>query len=73
MWTRIRSFARYSNRARLASLRRTLDKTMLSGDNVDTEKDNVQSRLQRRRRALIVLLRTLSTDNTATDLSLIHI
>ena len=67
MWTRIRSFARYSNRARLASLRRTLDKTMLSGDNVDTEKDNVQSRLQRRRRALIVLLRTLSTDNTATD------
>ena len=67
MWTRIRSFARYSNRARLASLRRTLDKTMLSGDNVDTEKDNVQSRLQRRRRALLVLLRTLSTDNTATD------
>lgn len=66
IWSRFRLLARFSRRARMASLRRTLDQIMPppvdDDDDMDKKKDTVDSRLQRRRRALVSLLRTLSTE-----------
>jgi hypothetical protein len=60
IWTRFRFLAKFSQRARMASLRRTLDQ-MSPGD-TDRKKETVDSRLQRRRRALVSLLRSLSEE-----------
>ena len=60
IWTRFRFLGRFSRRARMASLRRTLDQ-MSPGD-TDRKKETVDSRLQRRRRALVSLLRSLSEE-----------
>jgi len=64
IWSRFRMLARFSRRARMASLRRTLDQIMPppADNDVDKKKDTVDSRLQRRRRALVSLLRSLSTE-----------
>ena len=59
-WTVFRSVAIFSNRGRLASLRRTLDLTTPPPNEEDDE-PSADDRLRRRRRALISLLRQLAT------------
>jgi hypothetical protein len=58
-WTKSKRLARLSRRARLASLRRTLDLTTPSTDN--DEDQSAERRLFRRRRALVSLLQSLSS------------
>ena len=58
-WTVIRPLTKFSRRARMRSLRRTLN--LISPD-VDSKNDSIESQLQRRRRALVSLLRSLSTE-----------
>lgn len=60
-WTRLRPLARLSKRVRLRSLRRTLD--AFTPDSVDRQNDTPESQLQRRRRALVSLIRTLFEEN----------
>ena len=62
-WTRWRFLARFSNRARLASLRRTLDLTTPPRNAEDDADDTVEDQQRRRRRALVSLLRTLANSN----------
>ncbi len=59
IWTKIRPLAKFSRRARMRSLRRTLDQIT---PDVDKKNDSVESQLQRRRRALVSLLNSLSND-----------
>ncbi|CAB9515158.1 heme-binding-like protein At3g10130 [Seminavis robusta] len=63
-WRRSKRLARFSQRARYASLRRTLDITTPpvseSESTTFTENDTEERRQQRRRRALVALLRSLS-------------
>lgn len=61
LWAKLRPFARYSRRARMASLRRTLDCTTPPPNVEDESDDDAASQQRRRRRALISLLRTLSS------------
>jgi hypothetical protein len=58
-WARFRRLAKYSRRARMFSLRRTLDLISPPSDKTD---DSEEMRLQQRRRALILLLRSLSSE-----------
>lgn len=66
-WSRSKRLARYSKRARLASLKRTLSIMTPPPSESESLKENEQSldtpeqQLQRRRRALVTLLRSLST------------
>lgn len=63
-WTNFRPAARFSKRARLASLRRTLDATTPPPNESDKETSNALDpldRLRRRRRAFVSLLRTLAS------------
>jgi hypothetical protein len=65
LWTRSKRLARFSRRARMASLRRTLDLTTPPPSESSNEKeDSLKSQQQRRRRALTSLLRTLSNEDT---------
>jgi len=62
-WTRSKRLARFSRRARLASLRRTLDVTTpppSESENLEL-KEEEQALQRRRRRALVTILRSLST------------
>jgi hypothetical protein len=59
IWTIVRPLTRFSRRARMRSLRRTLD--MVTPD-FDRKNDSVESQLQRRRRALVSLLNSLSSE-----------
>lgn len=66
LWSKLRVLTRYSQRARLASLRRTLDLTTPpASEGVEDVDNTVVGRKRRRRRALLTLLRTLA--NPATD------
>lgn len=60
IWTIIRPLTKFSRRARMRSLRRTLDQVT---PDVDRLNDSVESQLQRRRRALVSLLNSLSTED----------
>jgi hypothetical protein len=62
-WTKSKRFARFSRRARLASLRRTLDLTTPPPSESDT-RDSKESLKQRRRQALVSLLRSLSSEES---------
>jgi hypothetical protein len=65
LWTRSKRLARFSRRARMASLRRTLDLTTPPPSESSTEKeDSLKSQQQRRRRALTSLVRTLSDEES---------
>lgn len=59
IWTAIRPLTKFSKRARMRSLRRTLDQIT---PDVDRKNDSMESQLQRRRRALVSLLNNLSTE-----------
>lgn len=65
-WARSKRLARYSRRARMASLRRTLDMTTPPPSESEDEKNKL-SALQRRRRAFVSLLRSLSADSTTEE------
>mmetsp|Transcript_4632 Transcript_4632/g.10143 ORF Transcript_4632/g.10143 Transcript_4632/m.10143 type:complete len:455 (+) Transcript_4632:317-1681(+) len=65
IWTKIRPLARFSRRARMRILRRTLDRITPPAADTDKESDTVKSQLQRRRRALVSLLRSLSDEGAA--------
>lgn len=58
-WARSKIMARFSRRARMASLRRTLDLTTPAPD---AEEETEERTLGRRRRALVALLRSISTE-----------
>ncbi|CAJ1954339.1 unnamed protein product [Cylindrotheca closterium] len=58
-WARSKRLARFSRRARMASLRRTLDLTTPAPE---AEEETVERKLGRRRRALVALLRSISTE-----------
>jgi hypothetical protein len=61
-WTLVKPLARLSRRARMASLRRTLDLTTPPPpDEVDEANDTLEEKLARRRRALVLLLRQLAS------------
>lgn len=59
-WTRFRLLSRFSNRARLATLRRTLNLTTPPPNVEDEVEDTPEEAQRRRRRALISLLQTLA-------------
>ncbi len=59
IWTTIRPLTKFSRRARMRSLRRTLDQIT---PDVDRKNDSIESQLQRRRRALVSLLNSLSSE-----------
>jgi len=61
-WTRSKRLARYSRRARLASLRRLLDMTVTPSDD---DQESSESLARRRRRALVMILRSLEQNVTA--------
>jgi hypothetical protein len=65
-WARSKRLARFSRRARMASLRRTLDMSTPPPSESEDEK-NIVGGLQRRRRALVSLLRSLSDESTPAD------
>eukprot|EP00526_Cylindrotheca_closterium_P009967 CAMPEP_0113612244 /NCGR_PEP_ID=MMETSP0017_2-20120614/5998_1 /TAXON_ID=2856 /ORGANISM="Cylindrotheca closterium" /LENGTH=402 /DNA_ID=CAMNT_0000521269 /DNA_START=2800 /DNA_END=4005 /DNA_ORIENTATION=- /assembly_acc=CAM_ASM_000147 len=58
-WARSKRMARFSRRARMASLRRTLD---LTTPTPEAEEETEERKLGRRRRALVALLRSISTE-----------
>lgn len=60
-WTVLRPLARFSRRTRLRSLRRTIDKITPASNSEDP---SAEFKLQRRRRALVSLLRSLSAEGT---------
>ena len=60
-WTRFKRVGRFSRRGRMASLRRTLDMTTPPPSESEN-KPNESGALQRRRRALVALLRSLSAE-----------
>lgn len=62
IWTKLRPLARFSRRARMRILRRTLDRITPPAADGDKENNTVKSQLQRRRRALVSLLRSLSSE-----------
>ena len=64
IWTIVRPLARFSRRARMRSLRRTLDQVT---PDFDKNNDSVESQLQRRRRALVSLLNSLSSEAVDDD------
>jgi len=66
IWSRIRPLARFSRRARMQSLRRTLNQITPVAD-TDSKKDSIDSQLQRRRRALVTLLRSLSAEGASSS------
>jgi hypothetical protein len=67
-WTRSKRLAKFSRRARLASLRRTLDLTTPpSSENSNEKEDNKESQQQRRRRAFASLLRSIGNGDVETD------
>jgi hypothetical protein len=71
-WTKIGVLARFSKRARRASLRRVLDLTTPYSDDDATARENDSYRFSKRRRALAVLVRSLAsavTNPEATDAS----
>lgn len=64
-WTRSKRLARFSRRARMASFRRTLDRTTPPvSDNESTTNvdDDKEQQVKRRRRALVALLRNLANE-----------
>lgn len=67
-WTRSKRLARFSRRARMASLRRTLDRTTPPISDNESGNDDKDQYMQRRRRALVALLRSIAND-TETDAS----
>jgi hypothetical protein len=68
-WSRFRFLSRYSRRARLSSLRRTLTLTTPPPSVEDEVEDTPEDQQRRRRRALLSLLRILadSTDEASSD------
>jgi len=68
-WTRSKRIARFSRRARMASLRRTLDISTPppSESEEENNKSNNNNALQRRCRALLSLLQSISSDDELKD------
>lgn len=68
-WTRSKRLAKYSRRARLASLRRTLDMTTPppSENSSNDKEESQESQQQRRRRALTSLLRSIASGDVAPE------
>jgi hypothetical protein len=64
-WTRSKRMARFSRRARMASLRRTLDRTTPPLSDNEDGTDDEEKVAQRRRRALLALLSSLSNESDA--------
>ena len=66
IWTGLRPLARFSRRARRASLRRVLD---LSTPSVETQSEDDESDQRSRRRTLVIVLRSLANmyDNDEND------
>ncbi|KAL3944219.1 MAG: hypothetical protein SGBAC_001716 [Bacillariaceae sp.] len=60
-WARSKRLSRFSRRARMASLRRTLD---LTTPVPEAEEETVERKLGRRRRALVALLRSISAEKS---------
>ncbi len=58
-WTKMRFTARFSRRARIASLRRVLDLSTPTVEETESLGDDIDAKKRRRRRALVVLLRSL--------------
>lgn len=72
-WCKSKRLGRYSRRARMASLKRTLDMVTSPDDmsNVgSTDDDMEERRLFRRRRALLSLLRSLAMESNKNDKSI---
>ena len=67
LWSRLRFLSRFSNRARMATLRRTLDLTTPPPNVEDEANDTAEDQQRRRRRALLSLLRTLSSTDEASS------
>lgn len=66
-WTSIRQTAKFSKRARRASLSRVIDLSTLNDDNDEDgkkEKNDVLSNQSRRRRSLLLILRNLAANDT---------
>lgn len=63
IWARSKRLARFSRRARMASLRRTLDRTTPPLSENEEGADDSKQVAQRRRRALLALLRSLSIES----------
>lgn len=64
-WTKSKRLARFSRRARMASLKRTLD---LSTPATDSDEEQSEERqLFRRRRALVALLKSLSAEEVSQE------
>jgi len=61
-WTRSKRMARFSKRARMASLRRTLDITTPPPSSESSEENSDADRSQRRCRAFLTVLRSLADD-----------
>lgn len=66
LWMRTRLLARFSQKCRMASLRRTLDITTPPPSD-DGDMEDSEDQLRRRRRALVSLLRQLATDSEESD------
>lgn len=66
-WARSKRMARFSRRARMASLRRTLDRTTPPLSDNEEGSDDEEKFAQRRRRALLALLRSLSNESSDAD------
>ena len=62
-WTRLPGMTRFSRRARMASLTRVLELSIPPADEEEGGADDVESIKRRERRALAVLLRTVSKEN----------
>jgi hypothetical protein len=64
-WSRSKRLARFSRRARMGSLRRTLD--MTTPPPSESAQDSIEQSAQRRRRTLVTLLRSLSAETSSVD------
>jgi hypothetical protein len=64
LWTRIRPLARFSRRARRASLRRVLELSTPPSEEAESIGDDADAKLQRRRRSFVVLLRALANNDS---------
>jgi hypothetical protein len=62
LWTRIRPLARFSRRARRASLRRVLELSTPGSEETESVGDDAEADLRRKRRSFVVLLRALAED-----------
>lgn len=62
-WARSKRLARFSRRARMASLRRTLDRTTPPPNDNEDASDEKEQAVQRRRRTMVSVLRSLVAES----------